>query len=454
LSKDTKDQSGFDDWDLDLTKNFTEKNEKRSYDNLDDSQKNFALILILLSFFSGNDSEANAEVLSDVTGVEVPELKKRKETHRNNNKSPEDVARSFSYDTEKLNAKMQKANSGLFVPPSVSIEDDTEEFDDTHVQTTKPSDELVSPPESVEDDAGKPDAPPKQTTKSSDVIAPPLAKVEKDAGKPDATPKQTTKSSDVIAPPLEKVEKDAGKPDTHKQTAKSAPPSANIEKGAGLNKKQWQEVLADILKREGFRNDVHLVKGKPHVGVGHLIKSGEPYKMGDVISDAEVMKLLEKDLSKSYKASLRQAQEANINDAKFVQALVSVNFQLGTGWTNIFQDTWKEIKSGNYEQAIVNLGKSKWNKQTPVRVADFKNALERAIDIREEKITAVALTAPQSGTQLAFNNGGVKESSSKLSAKFDGKGTDQITRASDELKGTKTAHRKPGATQPGLSPSG
>lgn len=145
----------------------------------------------------------------------------------------------------------------------------------------------------------------------------------------------------------------------------------------------WENFLDHLLEREGYRNTVYRDSlGKPTVGVGHLVLPEDNLRVGDTISDERVRELLESDAQKAYKAAVEQANELGINDSDFVIALGSVNYQLGTGWRNEFSRTWAHMEDGNYDQAIANIENSLWSRQTPVRTADFTNAIR---DIRDNQ---------------------------------------------------------------------
>lgn len=148
-----------------------------------------------------------------------------------------------------------------------------------------------------------------------------------------------------------------------------------------------QEVIEHLKLREGVRNKVYKDSlGKLTVGVGHLItpKDHEEFapngglQVGDVFSDEQINKFLQEDSRKAYVAALTQAKElGKLEDKELVVVLTSVNFQLGTAWRSKFKSTWKYIKNKDYAQAIINLNRSLWNRQTPVRVKDFVEVLQR-----------------------------------------------------------------------------
>ncbi len=128
--------------------------------------------------------------------------------------------------------------------------------------------------------------------------------------------------------------------------------------------------------REGYSTTVYLDSlGKPTVGIGHLVVPADGLKVGDVITDAQVMAFWYKDSAAAFAASAKQAGEAVICDPCFVAALASVNYQLGTGWRRKFPTVWALIRAGAYNAAADMLEGSLWMRQTPVRVRDFQAAL-------------------------------------------------------------------------------
>ena len=163
-------------------------------------------------------------------------------------------------------------------------------------------------------------------------------------------------------------------PANSSSSAKQTPadPRAN---GGDLGER-YKEVM---IGREGNRNDVYPDSlGKPTVGIGHLVTPGDHLKLRDVISDDRKEALWKADSEKALKAAQRQAAEAGVDDPNFHLALADVNFQLGTGWNDgpkSFRPTWDLIVAGKYKQAADRLKGSRWYRQTPDRVENFRKAL-------------------------------------------------------------------------------
>jgi GH24 family phage-related lysozyme (muramidase) len=130
-------------------------------------------------------------------------------------------------------------------------------------------------------------------------------------------------------------------------------------------------------EEEGRRIDVYPdSRGKPTVGIGHLVKPGDKLKLGDKISDPQVDAYFQRDGSEALQRARDQAAQAGITDPKFIARLGAVNFQLGSAkWPDTFPKTWSKILAGDYDGAAVEAANSKWFHQTPKRVRSFQNAL-------------------------------------------------------------------------------
>ena len=139
-------------------------------------------------------------------------------------------------------------------------------------------------------------------------------------------------------------------------------------------------------------------------GVGHKLtkEEREMYPEGSLIEESVRNKWLEKDSTWAYKAAIKQASELKNQSQEMVEALASVNFQLGPAWhKGKFPSAWKALKKGNYDEAIrqVKYNKkepSKWSTQTPERTNDFISAIE---ELKFETENVSAITAKESEKQ-------------------------------------------------------
>lgn len=176
--------------------------------------------------------------------------------------------------------------------------------------------------------------------------------------------------------------------DTLRSGGETANPDGTFNGGTSNLGGTYDSFLSHLELREGVRNTVYKDSlGKLTVGVGHLVLPEDGLKLGDTISDEQVQGFLEKDAQGAWNAALQQADELGVTDPKMVEALASVNYQLGTNWNKEFKNTWAAMKDGDWDKAATNVEQSLWNNQTPVRVDDFQAALRS-----QEKAPELALS--------------------------------------------------------------
>ena len=108
------------------------------------------------------------------------------------------------------------------------------------------------------------------------------------------------------------------------------------------------------------------------------------YDVGEEVAQHIRDSWLEQDAQKAWNAAAQQVQDLNIEKPEFIIALGSVNFQLGTHWINKFPSAYKALRNKDYDEAIKQVstgsgkdGQSRWMEQTPVRVKDFIEAIDK-----------------------------------------------------------------------------
>ena len=154
-----------------------------------------------------------------------------------------------------------------------------------------------------------------------------------------------------------------------------------------MSSEYFKNFTEHLRLREGYREEVYLdTLGKATCGTGHLLSPAEnaQYAVGDTIDTAVLDRWLEEDSEKAWNAAAQQLQDLNIEKPEFIVALGSVNFQLGTQWMNKFPSAYKALQNKDYDEAIRQVstgsgkdGQSKWKEQTPVRVEDFIEAIDK-----------------------------------------------------------------------------
>ena len=139
------------------------------------------------------------------------------------------------------------------------------------------------------------------------------------------------------------------------------------------------DLIEHLKDREGVRYVSYLDSlDKPTGGVGHLLTKEEQalYPVGTPIPENVVNQWLEQDVKIAKAAAKNQLAELpNKPTQQFENALIGVNFQLGTNWYKEHKKTWKYLKEGKYTKASREVFNSKWHQQTPKRTKDFNQAI-------------------------------------------------------------------------------
>ena len=161
--------------------------------------------------------------------------------------------------------------------------------------------------------------------------------------------------------------------------------------------KPTKSFLDHLDDREGNIDKSYLDSlGKLTGGIGHLLLEDEikKYPKGTRIPREVREGWIQKDSVKAWDAAIDQAADLGVSEhEQFIEALGSVNFQMGTNWMKKFPSAYKALKTGNFHEAIDQLewvnprrkekGASTWKKQTPVRVRDFVNAITELKKIKD-----------------------------------------------------------------------
>ena len=154
------------------------------------------------------------------------------------------------------------------------------------------------------------------------------------------------------------------------------PPSALPSPVPGCDAATWAAYEALLTLREGVKYKVYYdSRGKPTGGIGHLLLPSDGLVVGQAIPDATVKRWFQHDGATAMDYAVTQAKQAGITSQAFLPYLASVCYQLGGGWTKVFPSPWAIIVAGQYKPAATALVTTAWCRETPVRVADFQQAL-------------------------------------------------------------------------------
>ena len=149
-----------------------------------------------------------------------------------------------------------------------------------------------------------------------------------------------------------------------------------------------KKLFKHIELREGYKQSVYLdILGKATCGIGHLLTKEElkKYPVKSLVPKRVIDDWFAQDIKTAIDAATKQIKTLKLIDEDFKIALVSVNYQLGASWHKKFPMTWKLLKAKHYDDAIKELlyknppeiDPSTWKEQTPVRVEDFVEAIEK-----------------------------------------------------------------------------
>jgi GH24 family phage-related lysozyme (muramidase) len=152
-----------------------------------------------------------------------------------------------------------------------------------------------------------------------------------------------------------------------------------------MNEEQLARLLEHLNDREGYETKVYTdTSGYLTAGMGHKLTGDDliKYKEGDEIPEEILLQWQKDDINTAWNAASMQASELGIEDDSFKEALTSVNFQLGQNWHKKFPKAYNALKEGDYEKAMYEIEHnskgeaSAWKAETPVRVQDFRNAIQ------------------------------------------------------------------------------
>lgn len=212
--------------------------------------------------------------------------------------------------------------------------------------------------------------------------------------------------------PAKSKDEESGQKVPHKSKVNSKPTvgvqSANDV--MAVNGLVPQEVIDHIKLREGWEVVVYedpKKAGKPTVGMGHLLTEAEKkqYKIGDKVPLPILKAWAQADAKKAYEAAVAQSALLGVSDQSFINAMASVNFQLGAAWNSKHKKTWAYMVGHEWDKAAIEAKDSLWYTQTPVRVKDFQAALRALSGVPATAVTAETVPAVAANTTYEFKIG-------------------------------------------------
>lgn len=144
-------------------------------------------------------------------------------------------------------------------------------------------------------------------------------------------------------------------------------------------------LIESIKVNEGFRANIYqCIAGVDTVGYGFNVNYLEEDELAlnkgvvEPMTPEVAHKILELKLEKLKAALIREFSWVEQKPIIVQEALLEMAYQLGIPKMKSFSQTLTYIKEDNYQQAAINLRKSKWAKQTPKRVENLIRSLQNA----------------------------------------------------------------------------
>lgn len=144
-------------------------------------------------------------------------------------------------------------------------------------------------------------------------------------------------------------------------------------------------LIESIKVNEGFRANIYqCTAGVDTVGYGFNVNYLEEDELAlnngvvEPMTPEVAHKILELKLEKLKVALIREFSWVEQKPIIVQEALLEMAYQLGIPKMKSFSQTLTYIKEDNYQQAAINLRKSKWAKQTPKRVENLIRSLQNA----------------------------------------------------------------------------
>lgn len=136
--------------------------------------------------------------------------------------------------------------------------------------------------------------------------------------------------------------------------------------------------IAHLAYREGDRAVVYTgANGRPTAGVGHVLVGDElkRYPLGARVPERVRAGWIKADTALAWQVASAQAQQ--IGEPCVTETLFAVVYQLGEYWHTVHKKTWGHLLARDWEKAMAEAENSLWNRQTPLRVGDFKAGLQQ-----------------------------------------------------------------------------
>lgn len=148
---------------------------------------------------------------------------------------------------------------------------------------------------------------------------------------------------------------------------------------AGGGTLDFAKKMIKIHEGSNVRNGKHYAykdsKGYPTIGYGHLIKPGDGFSMGSVISQKAADKLFDKDFKHHQQMATKVPGYSKANSQQKA-AVIDLTFNMGGSFYKDFPKFTRAFKAGKYNQAGAELRNSAWygqvGRRSPVIISLIK----------------------------------------------------------------------------------
>jgi GH24 family phage-related lysozyme (muramidase) len=137
-----------------------------------------------------------------------------------------------------------------------------------------------------------------------------------------------------------------------------------------------KDTMAQLKIDEGYRNDTYYdSQGYLTVGIGHLVKPGDNLKFGDVLTDAQVTEIFNKDYADHAEAAQRVVPGLADMPENIQCAIINMTFNLGEKGLSKFPAFISLIENGDYEAAANSLTTTLWHTQVGNRALRIEESI-------------------------------------------------------------------------------
>lgn len=124
----------------------------------------------------------------------------------------------------------------------------------------------------------------------------------------------------------------------------------------------YAELRAHLVSEEGYRHKQYMVRGIPHIGIGHRV-----YQSTGPLTRYQIEALFERDLKIACDAAYHGVKRFGFHPKQVRILLVAMAFSVGsTGFTE-FARFRAAIDRYDYRDAANELRQSAWSRQLPAR---------------------------------------------------------------------------------------